>query len=428
MVDLQINNLWKMLKSGKEFEFITEKIAALQTELEFLGSAGLLNLNKHCEGFVQGLLNIVNDLKLENLNKNVSNFPGLDLGDRQSKIAYQVTSESGTDKIEDALEKLIRYKHYETFTDIRFFLLRKKQKSYPISTAFPAGFVFDPKSQIFNFSDLLKTIQNLPAGKITEIYEFVEEQTAPTIAKLKSTSQNSPKSYLIDTADSLEHSGMSQSEHWVCKMGIRSINITAPSLYKKLNEYFTGRRREYMRILHPTFQKSFDHSQIVFHQPVRNTGVMNHFHEFALKISDNNLQFEFAQYREGDTLLTNLNQEMGACLSLLYFLNFISNRKELNIEVDIDLACNVKLAFFPQSSPFSVDYSFSVHYLKPGPFSISTVINSLDDENLTELMERIIHGFIAEKGESFNDFANPFLSINENQQKQVFATFRTIFG
>ncbi len=416
-----------MLKRGKEIEAITEKIAALQTELEFVGKAGLYNLNKHCEGFIQGLLNIVYDFKLENLNRLVSNFPGLDLGDRKSGVAYQVTSESSTDKIEDCLDKVIRYKHYETFSDIRFFLLQKKQKTYPISIVFPPGFEFDPKTQIINFFDLLKVIEYLPDEKLTQVFDYVEEQTTPTISKLKSNPKIAPNPYVIDTAASLSNSGMTQFEHWSCRLVIKSASVTAPTLYKKLNEYLTGQRKEFLRVFYPTRQKSFDHTKIVFHQAISNTGSINHFHEYALTITDNTVQFEFAQYRNGDTLLTNLGQEIGGCLTLLYFLDFVNQGAELNVELDIDLTCNPRLAFFPQSSPYSLDYSFSVHYLKPGTFSFSNVISSLEDDGLIPFMERLIHGFVADPKESLHGFPTPFMSIKIEEQRLVFANFRRVF-
>jgi hypothetical protein len=416
-----------MIKSGTDFEVITARIATLQTELDLLGSPGLYNLNKHCEGFVCRLLNMTYDLGLINLNKHVVNYPGLDLGDKEAKVAYQVTSESGTGKIEDSLEKVIRHKLHETFSDVRFFLLRKKQKSYPLTLPLPPGFTFDPKTQIVSFSDLLKDIQHLSAETIADIRDFVESETSDTIEKIKRKPVAPVTTPLIDIAASLAEIKMNKYEHFSCKLTFANLNMFVPTLYKKLNDYFTGKRRDYFRILTPSFRKPSDPMQVTYHQPSRNTGVTNHFHEFAFRITDNSLHFEFAQYRSGDTLLTNLANEMGACLSLLFFLDRIRETKSLQIELEIDLACNDSLAFLPQNSPCAVQRSFTTYYLQAVPVNYSMVIISLDDSSLTRLVEGVIHKFVAQEP-SFIEHSDPFLSIDELQQIQTFNWFRNLLA
>lgn len=53
---------------------------------------GLFDINKYCEDMFCGLLNIVYELDLINLNKIDYNFPAVDLGDYNKRTCFQVTS------------------------------------------------------------------------------------------------------------------------------------------------------------------------------------------------------------------------------------------------------------------------------------------------------------------------------------------------
>lgn len=51
---------------------------------------GLFDINKYCEDVFCGLLNIVYDLNLNNLNCIAYNFPATDLGDYNKRICFRV--------------------------------------------------------------------------------------------------------------------------------------------------------------------------------------------------------------------------------------------------------------------------------------------------------------------------------------------------
>ena len=51
--------------------------------------------------------------RLENLNLTTGlNYPGIDLGDKSARVAIQVTSTPGSDKIKATLTKFVEYKLY----------------------------------------------------------------------------------------------------------------------------------------------------------------------------------------------------------------------------------------------------------------------------------------------------------------------------
>ena len=65
------------------------------------------DINRVSEDVLILLLSEVYDHKnLENLNVSEgSNFPAIDLGDKEKRVAYQITSTSTSDKIKDTLKK-----------------------------------------------------------------------------------------------------------------------------------------------------------------------------------------------------------------------------------------------------------------------------------------------------------------------------------
>src|ERR1700693_1352845 len=69
--------------------------------------------NKVSESLALKLLNLIYDLQLVDLNEVNANFPGLDLGDFNKKIAFQISSRTDTDKVISTLRMSVK-KGYDT--------------------------------------------------------------------------------------------------------------------------------------------------------------------------------------------------------------------------------------------------------------------------------------------------------------------------
>jgi len=63
------------------------------------------------EDLSRSLLNEIYDYQLENLNYEKNNYPGIDLGDKENNIGFQVTSRRDIRKIQDSLEKFKKIGH-----------------------------------------------------------------------------------------------------------------------------------------------------------------------------------------------------------------------------------------------------------------------------------------------------------------------------
>ncbi|MFJ5366759.1 SMEK domain-containing protein [Pectobacterium punjabense] len=108
--------------------------------------------------------------RLINLNAKQKNFPGIDLGDEHDRVAFQVTSTSGLDKVKKTLNIFIENGFESNFDELYILILSEKQKSYSqdsIDKIVQGKFEFDAKHQIIDLSDVLAktTSLRLPAQK-----------------------------------------------------------------------------------------------------------------------------------------------------------------------------------------------------------------------------------------------------------------------
>jgi len=72
---------------------VIDDLDAIASQVRQRCKLGQTDLNRVLEDFFKELLNLVYGINLQNLNKDRSNAPGLDLGDKAPgvKVAYQIT-------------------------------------------------------------------------------------------------------------------------------------------------------------------------------------------------------------------------------------------------------------------------------------------------------------------------------------------------
>jgi len=128
------------------------------------------------------LLNEIYDLKLENLNFEKANYPGIDLGDKFNKIGFQITSRSDSRKILESLEKFSKGPNRIYTNGIRFFILNNLKKPQPkIEKYQDYSPYFKIREDILNVSDLEKKIQciyNSDKDKFYRIKNILEVEIA----------------------------------------------------------------------------------------------------------------------------------------------------------------------------------------------------------------------------------------------------------
>ncbi|MEA5458211.1 SMEK domain-containing protein [Arcicella sp. LKC2W] len=174
---------------------IIDNLSNLNNQITFRCSLGFTDLNKVSEDFFAKLLNQIYSYNLVNLNVTRSNEPGLDIGDEINAVAYQVTSQADSSKINDTLGKITE-KQGEKFRQIKILIIGEKQKSYTaIKSDLITKFQYtkSEKSEPENFidfnivdtKDLLRDMITLDFKQIHKIYEFIKNEIQNVIIELE---------------------------------------------------------------------------------------------------------------------------------------------------------------------------------------------------------------------------------------------------
>lgn len=420
--------IYTMITSGQLFDSINEKTAILKNEISQAGKVGILNIHKQCENLVKNLLNLSYDYALVNLNEPVTNYPGIDIGDEGKGIAYQVTSEKTSLKVDDTLEKVIRFRHYVKFPSIKVFMLSAKQGTYTLNTDLKGLFVFDASKDIIDFDDWLKFVQHLPADKLQAIKSFLDTELPYTIQKLKGeeAAAEQKSKTLIDTEASLQISKMTYFQHSVIRVRFLGRSFSTPALYQKMNKFYEGIKKNNLYLFNNVYLRSQTTQQMDYYEKLNRGQVVNYFGEGALRIQANSIIFEKASYTTEQTILTNLTTEFLAIFTLLIMAKELYGTQTMQVELDVDIASNGKLCFMMQNSYLHVNNYFSSPVLNPSPLSFSKVVHNVENPTLNHIYTELIHGFVTEGQPGY--FFQPFLELNETEQNRTNAGLKGVFS
>lgn len=149
---------------GKAIKDINDILGGWIYSIKLNNSINLTDANIQAEDVVCGLLNRVYGWNLSNLNNLKKNYPGVDLGDFNTKTAVQVTSDRSVKKISETISKFDDNHLAESFQNLYILCL-------DVNAYKPRG---DIKSQTINFS----TDKNVITIKsLTEKINSLDEET-----------------------------------------------------------------------------------------------------------------------------------------------------------------------------------------------------------------------------------------------------------
>jgi hypothetical protein len=144
---------------------LREVVSRLITEVDLATNQGRLDLNLISEdAWIPILKEVYQCPNLINLNRKHKNFPGIDLGDEQDRVAFQVTSSTDIEKVKSTLEQFKKRNYKNSFDELYIFMLRNKQKSYSqdaINKVIEGDIRFDVKEHIIDPGDILAAITGL---------------------------------------------------------------------------------------------------------------------------------------------------------------------------------------------------------------------------------------------------------------------------
>ena len=159
---------------------ISELMSKFVVQVESENAMGMLDINRVSEDVLIPLfLQVYGHTNLKNLNvSEVLNSSAIDLGDEETRTAYQITSTPTSQKVKKTLEKFIAHKRYEKYDHLIIYILTEKQKTYRgkgFDEIIQGKFSFDKDKDIRDYRDLLKEISGFPLEKARKVANILEQ-------------------------------------------------------------------------------------------------------------------------------------------------------------------------------------------------------------------------------------------------------------
>lgn len=206
---------------------------------------GYQDINKASESFLKDLFQEVFDLpSLKDLNEEKPNFPGLDLGDDHTGVAFQVTSDNSLSKIQKTLKTVIDHGLHERFKVIKVFILTEKKGSYSqraIDQVCGSGLNFDVSKNIIDYQDILRKCPKFNLQRQKRVLNILREHldngivlTPPVVTEKKQDSDDFltkiPQRWCHETTNDDTYvrrsAKTSQLVEWFNNKSTRAISIT----------------------------------------------------------------------------------------------------------------------------------------------------------------------------------------------------------
>lgn len=169
-----------------ERERSLKNIARYLTEfVTYVEASSALNFTDICHVAEDVFLPVFRKLleldHLINLNTITPNYPAIDLGDLSKRVAIQVTSSSGLEKVRKTLQRYSHHNLFENYDELIIYIISKKQNSYSGKAilqemkAFPSTFNFN-EEKIWDFTDVLELISKADDLTVAEIESHLGSQ------------------------------------------------------------------------------------------------------------------------------------------------------------------------------------------------------------------------------------------------------------
>jgi hypothetical protein len=137
------------------------------------------DINKVSETILAPLLaEIYGYTELKNLNSSeYPNYPAIDLGDETARVAFQITSTSGREKIKKTLRKFVEHELYEKYDKLIIYILTEKPDSSgkDYEEIIQGKFAFDKDKDIWDYRDILREVTNFHCvDKVRRVESILE--------------------------------------------------------------------------------------------------------------------------------------------------------------------------------------------------------------------------------------------------------------
>jgi len=129
------------------------------------------SLNIHSENYWRDVFNFIYERNYENANFYSENAPCIDLIDKNSKRAIQITTTRSKEKIEKTL-KIFKDEYYSDYTVEIYYLLDKAGPSAGTEEYFKDNYGVDISGILFDYTDIVKDINNLGSERLFKLCDI----------------------------------------------------------------------------------------------------------------------------------------------------------------------------------------------------------------------------------------------------------------
>ena len=164
---------------------ISELLARFYAEVKIHSAITRTDLFKVSESCLKPILSLIFNLNnLQNLNVSEHvNFPAIDLGDKDAKIAFQITAESNLSKIKETLQKFIKNQLYNDYHRLIIYILTERQKTYSmqgLSEIINGRIEFSEDRDVIDYRYIQKWGESQDLNNIQRLNDLLEKQFGDT--------------------------------------------------------------------------------------------------------------------------------------------------------------------------------------------------------------------------------------------------------
>lgn len=252
------------------------------------------------------------------------------------------------------------------------------------------------------FEELLRTI-------------YEEPEIKRPILGVKPEFSSKPSSDLIDENQQLINSGMKYFAKWKFQFKLNSIKgYDTPKLFKLISENVIIDSEENITlpfILNNRFKVSH-YPDLIYEMPLQHYIVSNHFINEKIKLENNRIYYEFAEFSDQNTWLLNLSIPFSTIFQLLIILKRMHSKIGFGsyIDIKVEFEANEKSYLHRNSSPFDYGSNLFESYLVPdNKASNDFEFKIIDLNSLYDFFQKNFHLFISESKKS----VEPFVTLNK---------------
>ena len=164
------------LNRKTDLDRITEILSYLKSQVELSNPSNFTDINIYAESFYRDFLNLIFGYELSNINIIEPNSAAIDLGDKVSNIAVQVTSTSDLSKIKQTVAKFIGKNLHEEYDRLVILNISMKKNYRTKTVGEQEKYELDTTKDVWDFSNLIKKIGDKGVDEISAIKIFLEGQ------------------------------------------------------------------------------------------------------------------------------------------------------------------------------------------------------------------------------------------------------------